>query len=72
MVRAMRNIGWRGVCACAISALDVALRDLKARLLGIPRRADEHASGRRHMIRIGWSCHLVLDEPAHRDVLFLA
>jgi L-alanine-DL-glutamate epimerase-like enolase superfamily enzyme len=36
MVRAVRNIGWRGVCACAISALDVALWDLKARLLELP------------------------------------
>ena len=36
MVRAVRNIGWRGVCACAISAVDVALWDLKARLLKIP------------------------------------
>jgi L-alanine-DL-glutamate epimerase-like enolase superfamily enzyme len=25
MVRAVRNLGWRGVCACAISAVDVAL-----------------------------------------------
>src|SRR4051794_6508711 len=24
MVRAVRNIGWRGICACAISATDVA------------------------------------------------
>jgi L-alanine-DL-glutamate epimerase-like enolase superfamily enzyme len=36
MVGAVRNIGWRGVCACAISAVDVALWDLKARLLGVP------------------------------------
>ncbi|WGR93105.1 mandelate racemase [Bradyrhizobium sp. ISRA443] len=36
MVQAVRNIGWRGVCACAISAMDVALWDLKARLLNIP------------------------------------
>jgi L-alanine-DL-glutamate epimerase-like enolase superfamily enzyme len=36
MVGAVRNIGWRGVCANAISAVDVALWDLKARLLGIP------------------------------------
>jgi L-alanine-DL-glutamate epimerase-like enolase superfamily enzyme len=36
MVRAVRNMGWRGVCACAISAVDVALWDLKARLLNVP------------------------------------
>jgi L-alanine-DL-glutamate epimerase-like enolase superfamily enzyme len=33
MVRQVRNLGSRGVCACAISAVDVALWDLKARLL---------------------------------------
>jgi len=36
MVGAVRNIGWRGVCATAISAVDVALWDLKAKLLGVP------------------------------------
>jgi L-alanine-DL-glutamate epimerase-like enolase superfamily enzyme len=36
MVGAVRNIGWRGVAATAISALDVALWDLKARLLDVP------------------------------------
>jgi L-alanine-DL-glutamate epimerase-like enolase superfamily enzyme len=36
MVRAVRNIGWRGIAACAISAVDVALWDLKARLLDLP------------------------------------
>jgi L-alanine-DL-glutamate epimerase-like enolase superfamily enzyme len=33
MVAAVRNLGWRGLCATAISAVDVALWDLKARLL---------------------------------------
>jgi L-alanine-DL-glutamate epimerase-like enolase superfamily enzyme len=36
MVRAVRNMGWRGVCANAISAVDIALWDLKARLLDLP------------------------------------
>lgn len=36
MVGAVRNIGWRGIAACAISAVDMALWDLKARLVGLP------------------------------------
>ena len=35
MRRAVRNVGYPGVAASAISAVDVALWDLKARLLGI-------------------------------------
>jgi L-alanine-DL-glutamate epimerase-like enolase superfamily enzyme len=35
-VAAARNLGWRGVCANAISAVDCALWDLKAKLLGVP------------------------------------
>lgn len=36
MVRAVRNIGRSGVAGQAISAVDTALWDLKARLLGVP------------------------------------
>jgi hypothetical protein len=32
----VRNLGWRGASACAISAVDVALWDLRARLLNVP------------------------------------
>ena len=39
MVGMVRNLGWRGLCATAISAIDVALWDLKARLLGQPLAA---------------------------------
>ena len=35
MQRAVRNLGRSGLAACAISALDAALWDLKAKLLGI-------------------------------------
>jgi len=35
MVRACRNLGRPGVVACGVSAVDVALWDLKARLLGL-------------------------------------
>ncbi|HEY3866655.1 MAG TPA: enolase C-terminal domain-like protein [Solirubrobacteraceae bacterium] len=36
MRAAVRNIGRPGIASCAIAALDVALWDLKARLLGLP------------------------------------
>jgi L-alanine-DL-glutamate epimerase-like enolase superfamily enzyme len=36
MAEAVRNLGWSGVCAGAVSAMDVALNDLSCRLLGIP------------------------------------
>jgi L-alanine-DL-glutamate epimerase-like enolase superfamily enzyme len=35
MVRAIRNLGWPGISATAISALDTALWDLKAKLLDV-------------------------------------
>jgi L-alanine-DL-glutamate epimerase-like enolase superfamily enzyme len=36
MVHSIRNLGRPGICSMAISAIDVALWDLKARLLGLP------------------------------------
>ena len=36
MYRAVRNLGRSGLAACAISAVDTALWDLKARVLGLP------------------------------------
>lgn len=36
MAGAVRNLGWNGICAGAISAMDVALSDLAARLYGVP------------------------------------
>jgi L-alanine-DL-glutamate epimerase-like enolase superfamily enzyme len=39
LVSRVRNIGWCGTAAMAISAIDVALWDLKARLLDLPLRS---------------------------------
>ena len=36
MARAVRNAGWRGLCAGAVSAVDIAVHDLAARLAGVP------------------------------------
>jgi L-alanine-DL-glutamate epimerase-like enolase superfamily enzyme len=36
MIKAVRNVGRAGVAGCTISAVDVALWDLKARLLDLP------------------------------------
>ena len=39
MQRSVRNLGRSGLAACAISAIDTALWDLKARALGVPLAA---------------------------------
>lgn len=39
MARAVRNLGWAGVCAGAISAVDAALHDLRARLFDVSLNA---------------------------------
>jgi L-alanine-DL-glutamate epimerase-like enolase superfamily enzyme len=36
MVRRIRNLGRPGICSMAVSCVDVALWDLKAKLLGVP------------------------------------
>ncbi len=36
LIHEVRNIGRPGICSAAIAAIDIALWDLKARLLGIP------------------------------------
>lgn len=36
MVQSIRNLGRPGICSMAISAIDTALWDLKARLIGLP------------------------------------
>jgi L-alanine-DL-glutamate epimerase-like enolase superfamily enzyme len=36
LVRALRNLGGAGISATAVAAVDIALWDLKARLLGLP------------------------------------
>ncbi|MDQ6892304.1 MAG: mandelate racemase [Acidobacteriota bacterium] len=54
MVRSIRNLGRPGICSMAISAVDNALWDLKAKILGVPlatllgcvrRRVDVYGSG---------------------------
>ena len=35
LARSVRNLGWPGICACAISAIDIALADLKAKILNV-------------------------------------
>jgi L-alanine-DL-glutamate epimerase-like enolase superfamily enzyme len=68
MARAVRNIGRPGVAATAISAVDVALWDLKARLLGVPL-ADLLGRARRRVPVYGSGGFTSYDERQTRDQL---
>jgi L-alanine-DL-glutamate epimerase-like enolase superfamily enzyme len=68
MARAVRNIGRPGVAATAISAVDVALWDLKARLLGLPV-ADLLGRVHRHLPAYGSGGFTSYDEQQTRDQL---
>jgi L-alanine-DL-glutamate epimerase-like enolase superfamily enzyme len=68
MARAVRNIGRPGVAAMAISAVDVALWDLKARLLGLPA-ADLLGRVRQHVPAYGSGGFTSYDERQTREQL---
>jgi L-alanine-DL-glutamate epimerase-like enolase superfamily enzyme len=68
MARAVRNIGRPGVAATAISAVDVALWDLKARLLGLPV-TDLLGRARQHVPVYGSGGFTSYDEQQTRDQL---
>src|ERR1700690_2328904 len=68
MARAVRNIGRPGVAATAISAVDVALWDLKARLLGLPV-AGLLGRTRQHVPVYGSGGFTSYDEQQPRDQL---
>ena len=68
MTRALRNVGRPGVGATAISAVDVALWDLKARLLGVPV-ADLLGRARQHVPVYGSGGFTSYDEQQTRDQL---
>ncbi len=68
MTRAVRNIGRGGVAATAISAVDVALWDLKARLLGVPV-ADLLGRVREHVPAYGSGGFTSYDERQTREQL---
>ncbi len=63
MIRAVRNIGRTGITSSAIAAVDVALWDLKAKLLGLP--LVDLLGGRRDQVPLygsGGFCSLSIDE----------
>jgi L-alanine-DL-glutamate epimerase-like enolase superfamily enzyme len=68
MARALRNIGRSGVGAMAMSAVDVALWDLKARLLGLPV-SGLLGGGRRQVPVYGSGGFTTYDEQQTRDQL---
>ena len=68
MARAVRNIGRSGVAATAISAVDVALWDLKARLLGLPL-TDLVGRARQRVLVYGSGGFTSYDERQTRDQL---
>ena len=68
MSRAVRNIGRGGVAATAISAVDIALWDLKARLLGLPVTA-LLGRARQHVPVYGSGGFTSYDEQRTRDQL---
>jgi L-alanine-DL-glutamate epimerase-like enolase superfamily enzyme len=68
MAREVRNIGRPGVAATAISAVDVALWDLKARLLDVPV-TDLLGRARQHVPVYGSGGFTSYDEQQTRDQL---
>jgi L-alanine-DL-glutamate epimerase-like enolase superfamily enzyme len=68
MARAVRNIGRGGIAATAISAVDIALWDLKARLLGLPV-ADLLGRVRQHVPVYGSGGFTSYDEQQTREQL---
>ncbi len=68
MARAVRNIGRPGVAATAISAVDVALWDLKARLLGLSV-TDLLGRAREHVTVYGSGGFTSYDDQQTRDQL---
>jgi L-alanine-DL-glutamate epimerase-like enolase superfamily enzyme len=68
MVRAIRNLGRPGLASCAISAVDTALWDLKATLLGLP--VSRLLGQARHEVPIyGSGGFTTYDEPVARAQL---